>query len=195
MSSYVTGGMIRMLREKRNMTQKQLAEKLSVSDKTVSKWETGRGLPDVSLLEPLAESLQVSVAELLRGECAVNRNRSGNLSRGHFYVCPLCGNVIWSVGEGSYSCCGVALPALEAEEAEDEHAIRLEQVEFDWYVTMDHPMTREHYISFMACVTTDRVQIVKLYPQQDAAARFPMVRHGHLYVYCNRHGLHRIKLK
>ena len=195
MSSYVTGGMIRMLREKRNMTQKQLAEKLSVSDKTVSKWETGRGLPDVSLLEPLAESLQVSVAELLRGECAVNRNRSGNLSRGHFYVCPLCGNVIWSVGEGSYSCCGVALPALEADEAEDEHTIRLEQVEFDWYVTMDHPMTREHYISFMACVTTDRVQIVKLYPQQDAAARFPMVRHGHLYVYCNRHGLHRIKLK
>lgn len=195
MSSYVTGGMIRMLREKRNMTQKQLAEKLSVSDKTVSKWETGRGLPDLSLLEPLAESLRVSVAELLRGECAVNRNRSGNLSRGHFYVCPLCGNVIWSVGEGSYSCCGVALPALEADEAEDEHTVRLEPVEFDWYVTMDHPMTKEHYISFMACVTTDRVQLVKLYPQQDAAARFPMVRHGHLYVYCNRHGLHRIKLK
>lgn len=195
MSNYVTGGMIRMLREKRNMTQKQLAEKLSVSDKTVSKWETGRGLPDVSLLEPLAESLQVSVAELLRGECAVNRNRSGNLSRGHFYVCPLCGNVIWSVGEGSYSCCGVALPALEADEAEDEHTVRLEPVEFDWYVTMDHPMTKEHYISFMACVTTDRVQLVKLYPQQDAAARFPMVRHGHLYAYCNRHGLFRVKLK
>ena len=193
MSSYVTGAMIRMLREKRKLTQKQLAEKLSVSDKTVSKWETGRGLPDVSLLEPLAESLQVSVAELLRGECAENRNRAGNVSRSRFAVCPLCGNVIWSMGEGSFSCCGVALPALAAEEPDGEHQIRLEQVEYDWYVTLDHPMTRDHSISFLACVTTERVQLVKLYPQQEAAARFPRTGQGRLYAFCNRHGLFQIK--
>ena len=193
MSSYVTGAMIRMLREKRKLTQKQLSEKLSVSDKTVSKWETGRGLPDVSLLEPLAESLQVSVAELLRGEWAENRNRAGNVIRSRFAVCPLCGNVIWAMGEGSFSCCGVTLPALEAEEADEEHSIHLEKIEDEWYVTIDHPMTREHYISFLAYVTTDRVQLVKLYPQQEAAARFPRTGQGRLYACCNRHGLFQIK--
>jgi len=193
MSSYVTGAMIRMLREKRKLTQKQLSEKLSVSDKTVSKWETGRGLPDVSLLEPLAESLQVSVAELLRGEWAENRNRAGNVIRSRFAVCPLCGNVIWAMGEGSFSCCGVTLPALEAEEADEEHSIHLEKVEDEWYVAVAHPMTREHYISFLAYVTTDRVQLVKLYPQQEAAARFPRTGQGRLYAFCNRHGLFQIK--
>jgi transcriptional regulator with XRE-family HTH domain len=194
MSNYVTGSMIRMLREKRKLTQKQLADRLSVSDKTVSKWETGRGLPDVTLLEPLAESLQVSVAELLRGQLAENRNRAGNLSRSHFHVCPLCGNVIWSVGEGSYSCCGVTLPSIEPEEAEGEHRFRMEQIEYDWYITFDHPMTREHYLTFAAYVTTDRVQLVKLYPQQEAAVRFPMSGDGQLFVCCNRHGLFRMKL-
>jgi len=194
MTGYVTGGMIRMLREKQKLTQKQLADRLSVSDKTVSKWETGRGLPDVSLLEPLAEALHVTVMELLRGEQAENRNRAGNLSRGKFYVCPLCGNVLWAVGEGVFSCCGVALPPLEPENGEEEHAIRVQQVEYDWYVTLDHPMTREHSISFLALVTTDRVQIVKLYPQQEAETRFSMAGDGVLYACCNRHGLFRLKL-
>lgn len=193
MSDYVTGETIRMLREKQNMTQKQLAEKLSVSDKTVSKWETGRGLPDVSLLEPLAESLRVSLAELLRGECVENKNRSGNLLRSGFYVCPICGNVIWSVGRGAFSCCGVTLPLQEAEEPDGEHAMSLEQIEYDWYVTLNHPMERDHYISFLAYVTTDRVHLLKLYPQQEVAGRFPRMGSGRLYAYCSRHGLFRVK--
>ena len=194
MSSYVTGTMIRMLREKRKLTQKQLSEKLSVSDKTISKWETGRGLPDVSLLEPLAESLQVSVAELLRGEWAENRNRAGNVIRSRFAVCPLCGNVIWAMGEGSFSCCGVSLPALEAEEADEEHPIHLEKGEDEWYVAVAHPMTREHYISFLAYVTTDRVQLVKLYPEGNAETRLNIRGSGYLYIYCNKHGLMKQKI-
>ena len=91
MSRYVTGSVIRALREKQNYTQKQLAEAISVSDKTISKWETDRGLPDVTLLEPLAKALKVSVAELLSGEYVVNRNRSGNPERARFYICPICG--------------------------------------------------------------------------------------------------------
>ena len=75
MQSYVTGEVIRGLREKRRLTQRDLAQRLNVSDKTVSKWETGRGLPDITLLEPLAGALSVSVTELLSGDCAENRNR------------------------------------------------------------------------------------------------------------------------
>jgi len=187
--SYVTADVIRSLREKKRFTQRQLAERLSISDKTVSKWETGRGLPDISLIAPLAGALGVSVAELLSGECAVNRNRSGNLLRGHFYVCPVCGNVLWSMGEGSYSCCGIRLPALETEEPDGAHDMRVEAVENDWYVTLAHPMEREHYLSFLAFVADNRVHLLKLYPEQAAEARFPMEGSGVLYAYCNRHGL------
>lgn len=195
MSRYVTGNVIRALREKQNYTQKQLAEAISVSDKTISKWETDRGLPDVTLLEPLAKALKVSVAELLSGEYVVNRNRSGNPERARFYICPICGNVIWSMGEGAFSCCGVTLPPLEAEEPDGEHILSVETVDNEWYVSADHPMTKEHFLSFIALVSYDRVQLCKLYPEQAAEARFPRRGGGTLYACCNRHGLYRLKLK
>ncbi|HML68962.1 MAG TPA: helix-turn-helix domain-containing protein [Clostridia bacterium] len=189
MNNYVTGSTIKLLREKKEYTQRQLAEKLMVSDKAVSKWESGRGLPDISLIEPLAKTLGVSLAELLSGECVQNTNRHGNMLRSKFYVCPVCGNVIFSAGEGVFSCCGVQLPPLEAEQDEDEHKIVTETIEGDLFVSMQHPMEKTHFISFFALVTADRVQIVKLYPEQDASARFPVRARGLLYAYCNRHGL------
>lgn len=189
MNNYVTGSTIKLLREKKEYTQRQLAEKLMVSDKAVSKWESGRGLPDISLIEPLAKTLGVSLAELLSGECVQNTNRHGNMQRSKFYVCPVCGNVIFSAGEGAFSCCGVQLPPLEAEQDEDEHKIVTETIEGDLFVSMQHPMEKTHFISFFALVTADRVQIVKLYPEQDASARFPVRARGMLYAYCNRHGL------
>ena len=195
MSRYVTGSVIRALREKQNYTQKQLAEAISVSDKTISKWETDRGLPDVTLLEPLAKALKVSVAELLSGEYVVNRNRSGNPERARFYICPICGNVIWSMGEGAFSCCGVTLPPLEPEEPDEAHTLSVETVDNEWYVSADHPMTKEHFLSFIALVSYDRVQLCKLYPEQAAEARFPRRGGGTLYACCNRHGLYRLKLK
>ena len=194
MQSYVTGEIIRGLREKRRLTQRDLAQRLNVSDKTISKWETGRGLPDITLLEPLAGALGVSVTELLSGDCAENRNRAGNLSRSLFYVCPVCGNVIWSVGEGAYSCCGVSLPPLEAEEPDDAHTIHAEKIEMEWYVTLDHPMDKQHFIPFLAFVSGDRAQMVRLYPEQEASARFFVRGHGWLYAYCNHHGLFRVRL-
>ena len=189
MNNYVTGSTIKLLREKIGYTQKQLAERLMVSDKAVSKWESGRGLPDISLIEPLAKTLGVSLAELLSGECVQNTNRHGNMLKSRFYVCPVCGNVIFSTGEGAYSCCGVQLPPLEAETDDPEHAILIEHMEGDLYVTMQHPMEKTHYISFFAYVSADRVQIVKLYPEQNAEARFPARGRGTLYAYCNHHGL------
>lgn len=189
MSHYVTADAIRTLREKAGLTQKQLADGLCISDKTISKWETGRGLPDVSLLAPLAAALGVSVSELLSGQCMQNRNRGGNLLRGKFYVCPLCGNIIHAMGEGAYSCCGVALPPLEAEPEDDEHRICIETVENEHFITVCHPMTKEHYLSFAAWVTGDRLTLVKWYPEGNAETRIQLRGHGMLYVYCNRHGL------
>ena len=193
MDKYVTGAVIRRLREKKKLTQEELASKVYVSSKAVSKWETGQGFPDISLLEPLAKALDISVIELLSGEDIRNLNRSSNMVKGKFYVCPVCGNVIRSTGEAVVSCCGITLPPLDPEPADDDHTIRIEIVEDEYYVTVNHPMTKDHYISFLAAVSDHGVQFVKLYPEGNAEARFKINRIRKLYAYCNRHGLFQLK--
>ena len=189
MDKYVTGAMIRKLREGKGLTQEALAERIYVSGKAVSKWETGQGFPDISLLEPLAGALGVSVIELLSGEDIRNRNRASNMLRGRFYVCPVCGNVIQATGEALVGCCGITLPPLEAESADAAHGLCVETVEDEYCVTVDHPMTKDHYISFLAAASDQGVQFVKLYPEGSAAARFKINSGRRLYAYCNRHGL------
>ena len=194
MNSYVTGATIRQLREKRNLTQAELAERIGVSSKTISKWETAKGLPDISLLQPLAQALNISVIELMNGEHIINKNISANMLRSQFHVCPICGNVIHSTGSSVISCCGITLPALEAEEADDDHTINIETVEDEHFITVHHPMTKEHFISFIAFVTSDRMQLVKLYPEGNAETRLQLRGRGYLYWYCNQHGLFRKKI-
>lgn len=189
MNHYITGAAIRTLREQQHLTQAQLAEILSVSDKTISKWETNRGLPSLSLLEPLAKALKVSMVELLAGEQIINTNRAGNMLKTSLYVCPVCGNVLQATGETVVSCCGVTLPPLEIEEVDDAHTAQIEEIEYEYYVSLDHPMTKNHYITFIAYVTGSRFEMVKLYPEGNAEARFFRRGHGWLYWYCNHHGL------
>lgn len=191
MNTYVTGSTIRQLREKCGMTQSELAKRIGVSNKAVSKWETGKGLPDISLLQPLAQALGASVIELINGEPVINRNTSANLLRSKFYICPICGNVIHCSGETVVSCCGVTLPALDAEETDDEHTMQIKDVEDEQFIVIEHSMTKEHHISFIAFVTTDRFQLVKLYPEGNAQTRLQLHGRGFLYFYCNRHGLYR----
>lgn len=189
MNNYITGTTIRNLREKRGLTQAQLGERIGVGSKAVSKWETGKGLPDISLIDPLAKALGVSVIELMSGEDIQNQNISCNILRSKLYVCPICGNVLHATGDAVISCCGIALPPLEAEDPDEEHTVSMEQVEDEQFVSVEHPMTKEHYISFLAWVTSDSFQLVKLYPEGNAQTRFKMRGHGILYLYCNRHGL------
>ena len=194
MNTYVTGLTIKQLREKQHLTQLELAERIGVSSKTVSKWETGKGLPDISLLQPLAQALGISLIELMNGEHITNRNISANMLRCKFYVCPRCGNIIHSTGSAVISCCGITLPPLEAEEADDDHSITVENVEDEHFITVHHPMTKDHFISFVAFVTSDRIQLVKLYPEGNAETRLQLRGMGRLYYYCNRHGLFQKKL-
>ena len=195
MDLYVTGAMIKRLREERKMTQNQLAEKLNVSDKTVSKWENAKGYPDISLIEPIAEALGISVMELLSGNDIVNANISSNMLRTKWYICPICGNIIHSVGEAMISCHGIALPPLSAEETDEFHQISIEQVEDEYYIEIKHDMTKEHYISFIAALSDNCVQLVKLYPEGSAEARFKMNRIKELLFYCNKDGAYRMRIK
>ncbi len=74
--------------------------------------------------------------------------------------------------------------------ARDEaHLVTVEPVEDEYFITIHHDMTKTHYISFVAYVTTDRLQLVKLYPEGNAQTRLNLRGMGKLYFYCNRHGL------
>ncbi len=194
MDNYITGATIKRLREAKGITQIQLAEQIGVSSKAVSKWETAKGLPDITLIEPLSQALGVSVIELMSGDTVTNKNVSSNILRSKFYVCPVCGNIIRTIGDALISCCGITLPALDAEEADETHEIKIEKVEDEYFVTIEHEMKKTHFISFIAHLTSDKVQFVKLYPEGNAETRFQLRSRGYLYIYCNKHGLMKKKI-
>lgn len=194
MNTYITAQTIKRLRENKALTQAELAKKIGVSSKAVSKWETSKGLPDISLIEPLSQALGVSVMELMSGDTVINKNLSSNLLFSKFYVCPICGNIIRTSGETLISCCGITLPPLEADEPDEEHSVSIENVEDEHFITVHHDMTKKHFISFIAFVTSDRVQFVKFYPEGNAQTRFQLRGRGYLYFYCNRHGLMKKKV-
>ena len=189
MNQYVTGAVIKELRERNHMTQAEFAEKLCVSDKTVSKWETAKGYPDISLLEPIAKCLGISITELISGNTVRNVNVSANMMRSQFYVCPVCGNVLHCMGEAVITCHGVRLIPLEAEETDENHMIFIERAEDKYYIRIEHDMTKVHYISFAAALSVDKIQMIKLYPEGNAEARFKINGVKKIVFYCNRDGL------
>ena len=195
MNAQKIGNIISELREEKCMTQAQLAQRLNVSDKAISKWETGRGYPDISIVEQLADALGVSIIELFSGEDIVNTNKSFNMMRLKFHVCPICGNIITSTGEAVVSCCGIVLPPLEPEAEDDKHHLVLEKVEDEYYVTIPHEMSKKHYISFIAAIKDDGCEIKKLYAEGNAEARFKISRTKYLLYYCNLHGLFKVRVK
>ena len=194
MDTYITGQTIKRLREAKGITQTALAEQIGVSSKAVSKWETGKGLPDISLVEPLSRALGVSVAELMCGVTVMNSNVSCNMLRSRFYVCPVCGNVLHTIGEAVISCCGISLLPLNAEEVDDAHQITIQPVEDEQFITIHHEMTKSHYISFVSYVTCDRVQTIKFYPEGNPETRIAFRGRGWLYLYCNRHELMKMRV-
>lgn len=186
------GKLIHQLRKEKGMTQKQLADQMNISDKTISKWERGSGCPDVSLLGELSAILGVDIDKLLDGELNPNEQDRGNMKSIKFYGCHTCGNVMTSTGQGSLSCCGRVLEPLKAQSAAGEHEMKVERIDHEFYVTLEHEMSKQHYLSFAALVTYDRVHLIKLYPEQNAEFRLPLLNRGALYVYCTQHGLFKL---
>lgn len=188
MNSVKAGKLILNLRKEKNMTQKELAEALNLSDKTISKWERGLGCPDISLIRELSNILDVDVEKLLLGDLTPNKKDTGNLRHIKFYVCQNCGDIIYSTGKPDISCCGRKIVPLEYKEMDKEHQINIEEIENDYYIKINHEMTKAHYISFVCYVTFDQVLLVKLYPEQNAELRIPKRKKGRLYFYCTKHG-------
>ena len=189
MNAEKTGALLRRLRLEKQMTQRQLAQLLCLSEQAVSKWERGVGMPDVSFLPRLAEIFSVSTEKLLSGSLETNEPEGGNMKRLKFYVCPDCGNVMTAASAAELTCCGRRLQPLEVHEGDEAHAAQVELIEDDWYVTWRHPMEKDHFFRFAAYVGSERVLLVRLYPEQGGEVRIPRMSGGRLYLCCSRHGL------
>lgn len=189
-----TGALIRRLRMEKGLTQRELAGRMGVSDKAVSKWERGMGCPDVSLLTAVSQVLGVGLDSMLEGGLPQSPCQGGNMKRIRFYVCPECGNVITATGEAVISCCGRRLEAMQAAPCDESHTPQIEEMDGERYVTLDHPMDKAHHLLFVAFVGYDRVTLVRLYPEQDAALRMPAMAHGTWFIGCSRDGLHSLRV-
>ena len=182
-----TGQLIRKLRKEQGLNQTELAEKLHITGKTVSKWECGRGFPDVSMFPALSAALQVDFAALFSGELSEKVQDSGNLKRLQFYICPQCGNLITTTSSASVVCCGKVLAAEKVQTADDE--LNVELVEREYIVQSNHEMSREHYISFIALRSGDQLYLRKLYPEWDIQLQIPYIPGALMLWYCTKHGL------
>lgn len=183
------GGLIRALRRERGLTQLRLAEQLGVSDKAVSKWERGLGCPDVCLLPSLSTLLGVPLEELLSGHLDAQEAVGGNMKKLKFYVCPCCGNLLTATGDAAVSCCGKKLSPLETQAPGEEHPLKVELIENEYFISSTHEMTKEHYIPFVAFLNGDTLLLRKLYPEWNLETRLPRLGHGQLIWYCTQHGL------
>lgn len=182
------GKLIKELRLEKKLTQKQVADQMNISDKTVSKWERGFGCPDISLIRELSEILGVNIENVLKGELLENDFVGGNMKNTKFYVCPACGNISLCTGDAQVSCCGRKLEALNLKKAE-HNRLQVEYIEDECYLTSDHPMDKENYISFVALMTGDKVQVFKQYPEWALQVRIPKLKHGKIVWYSTSEGL------
>lgn len=194
MEERALGALVKALRKERGMTQKELAGRLHVTEQAVSRWERGVGCPEVGLLAQLCEIFGVSMSRLLEGNLTPGIPEVGNMKRIKFYVCPRCGNILTASGGGELHCCGRKLEPLKAAAADEAHSVKVETVEDEWYVTFSHPMEKDHYFRFAAVVGTERVLLVRLYPEQGGEFRIPQMRRHKLYLCCSRDGLFEVKL-
>lgn len=177
------------LRREKGLTQKEVGDAVFVSDKTVSKWERGAGCPDITLLSALSRFFCVDIEQLLSGNLEQDAKLGGNMRRLQFYVCPQCQNVLTSTGDAAVSCCGRKLEALPVQNADAGHLLEISDAGDEFFVKMNHEMSKTHFIRFIAWVNFDTLILKKLYPEQDASAHFPRVYKGSWYVCCSEHGL------
>lgn len=189
-----TGEFLRRLRKENGLTQAKLAEKLNVSAKTISKWECGNGFPDINILSNIADLFCVGAEQLLSGDIVQNKEETGNMKNIRFYVCPGCGSIMTGMGECELSCCGRRLMPAAEKKADAVHKVDVSVIENDYYITFEHPMTKEHYIAFAAYVRFDSVFFVRLYPEQGSEVRIPFMGGGRLYIYCSVDGLFEVKI-
>ncbi len=176
MNAEKTGKIIYEARTKKGMTQKELAEAISVTDKAVCKWEKGHGCPDITLLSQLSKVLEIDIQSILRGELVKNNSIAGNMNRLKFYRCPTCGNLVTSAKEIEISCCGNKLHSVEASTTDDpKYQPIISEFDGRYLVSFKHPMTKDEYIANLITVQYDKLMVTNLFAEQEAVVTLPQI--------------------
>ena len=189
MNCKTVGAVIKKYRLEKEYTQIQLAQLLNISDKAVSKWENGRGCPDISLVPELSRILGVDVSAILEPEKQSETERKPEMKNCKFYVCPECDSISISTGNAQLSCCNRTLNALEAKKAQENQRLDVALSDGERYVTSNHPMTKQNYIRFVAFLSGENLSICKQYPEWNLSARFIGSGVGKLIWYSEKDGL------
>lgn len=187
MNAEKTGNLIRSLRIKKGLTQKELAHMICVTDKAVCKWEKGRGCPNITLISQLSKVLEVDIQSILQGYLDINKKIGENMNHLKFYKCPTCGNLVTSIKSVELSCCGNKLSPVSAQTRSDpEYQPVIQEFDGQYSIKFNHPMTKSDYISQVIVVRYDQIMTVNLYAESEAIITIPQVRGIRLFVITNK---------
>ena len=187
MNAKKTGNLIRSLRIKKGLTQKELAHMICVTDKAVCKWEKGRGCPNITLISQLSKVLEVDIQSILQGYLDKNKKIGENMNHLKFYKCPTCGNLVTSIKSVELSCCGNKLSPVSAQtRSEPEYQPVIQEFDGQYSIKFNHPMTKSDYISQVIVVRYDQIMTVNLYAESEAIITIPQVRGIRLFVITNK---------
>ena len=187
MNAEKTGSLIRSLRIKKGLTQKELAHMICVTDKAVCKWEKGRGCPNITLISQLSKVLEVDIQSILQGYLDKNKKIGENMNHLKFYKCPTCGNLVTSIKSVELSCCGNKLSPVSAQtRSEPEYQPVIQEFDGQYSIKFNHPMTKSDYISQVIVVRYDQIMTVNLYAESEAIITIPQVRGIRLFVITNK---------
>ena len=187
MNAEKTGNLIRSLRIKKGLTQKELAHMICVTDKAVCKWEKGRGCPNITLISQLSKVLEVDIQSILQGYLDKNKKIGENMKHLKFYKCPTCGNLVTSIKSVELSCCGNKLSPVSAQTRSDpEYQPVIQEFDGQYSIKFNHPMTKSNYISQVIVVRYDQIMTVNLYAESEAIITIPQVRGIRLFVITNK---------
>lgn len=187
MNAEKTGSLIRSLRIKKGLTQKELAHMICVTDKAVCKWEKGRGCPNITLISQLSKVLGVDIQSILQGYLDKNKKIGENMNHLKFYKCPTCGNLVTSIKSVELSCCGNKLSPVSAQtRSEPEYQPVIQEFDGQYSIKFNHPMTKSNYISQVIVVRYDQIMTVNLYAESEAIITIPQVRGIRLFVITNK---------
>ena len=187
MNAEKTGSLIRSLRIKKGLTQKELAQVICVTDKAVCKCEKGRGCPNITLISQLSKVLEVDIQSILQGYLDKNKKIGENMNHLKFYKCPTCGNLVTSIKSVELSCCGNKLSPVSAQTRSDpEYQPVIQEFDGQYSIKFNHPMTKSNYISQVIVVRYDQIMTVNLYAESEAIITIPQVRGIRLFVITNK---------
>ena len=187
MNAEKTGNLIRSLRIKKGLTQKELAHMICVTDKAVCKWEKGRGCPNITLISQLSKVLEVDIQSILQGYLDKNKKIGENMNHLKFYKCPTCGNLVTSIKSVELSCCGNKLSPVSAQTRSDpEYQPVIQEFDGQYSIKFNHPMTKSDYISQVIVVRYDQIMTVNLYAESEAIITIPQVCGIRLFLITNK---------